>query len=85
MNFALLGNIAFDLLNAPTAFDERRSANYAEHAVLSGKPRLQAMGLDLTEITLQLKLHHQLAPVDERYQALIAAKEKQEALALVLG
>ena len=85
MNFALLGNIAFDLLNAPTAFDERRSASYAEHAVLSGKPRLQAMGLDLTEIKLQLRLHHLLAPVDERYQALITAKEKQEALALVLG
>ncbi|MGX2951626.1 phage tail protein [Ursidibacter sp. B-7004-1] len=85
MNFALLGNIAFDLLNAPSAFDERRSATYAEHAVLSGKPRLQAMGLELTEITLQLKLHHQLAPVGERYQALITAKEKQEALALVLG
>ncbi|HDR1428750.1 phage tail protein [Pasteurella multocida] len=85
MNFALLGNIAFDLLNAPSAFDERRAATYAEHAVLSGKPRLQAMGLELTEITLQLKLHHQLAPVDERYQALITAKETQEALALVLG
>lgn len=85
MNFALLGNIAFDLLNAPSAFDERRAATYAEHAVLSGKPRLQAMGLELTEITLQLKLHHKLAPVDERYQALITAKETQEALALVLG
>lgn len=85
MNFALLGNIAFDLLNAPSALDERRTATFAEHAVLAGKPRLQAMGDDLTEITLQLRLHHQLAPVESRYQALVTAKEKLEPLALVLG
>lgn len=60
MSYALLGNIAFDLLNAPSGLDERRSATFAEHQVLSGKPKLQAMGLDLTEITLQLSLHHQL-------------------------
>lgn len=85
MSYALLGNIAFDLLNAPTAFDERRSATFAEHQVLEGKPKLQAMGLALTELTLELSLHHQLGAVESRYQQLIAAKEKQEALALVLG
>lgn len=85
MSFALLGDIAFDLITAPTSFDEKRSASFVEHAVLSGKPRLQAMGDDLTEITLQLRLHYQLAPVEPRYQALINAKEKQAPLALVLG
>ncbi|TNG92252.1 phage tail protein [Pasteurellaceae bacterium USgator11] len=85
MSYALLGHIAFDLLNAPTVLDERRSAVYAQHDVLSGKPRLQAMGVALTEITLNLSLHHQLGAVDSRYQALIAAKESQQALALVLG
>lgn len=85
MSYALLGSIAFDLLNAPSAFDERRSALFAEHAVLDGKPKLQAMGLGLTEITLQLKLHYQLGNVESRYQALLTAKAQQEALALVLG
>lgn len=85
MSFALLGDIAFDLITAPTSFDEKCSATFVEHAVLSGKPRLQAMGDDLTEITLQLRLHYQLAPVEPRYQALINAKEKQAPLALVLG
>lgn len=85
MSYALLGNIAFDLLNAPTGLDERRSAAFAEHQVLSGKPKLQAMGLELTEITLQLSLHHQLGAVEARYQALINAKESQQALALVFG
>lgn len=85
MSYALLGSIAFDLLNAPTALDERRSAAYAEHQVLSGKPRLQAMGLDLTEITLQLSLHYKLGDVERRYQALVAAKANQQALALIMG
>ncbi|EXI62230.1 hypothetical protein MHD_10305 [Mannheimia granulomatis] len=84
-NYALLGNITFDLLNAPSAFDERRLASFAEHSVLAGKPKLQAMGLELTEITLQLKLHHKLGNVEQRYQSLLTAKETQEALALVLG
>ncbi|EIJ68062.1 phage tail protein [Pasteurella bettyae] len=84
-NYALLGNIAFDLLSAPTGFDESRSAVFAEHEVLSGKPKLQAMGMALTDVTLQLQLHHQLAPVENRYQALLTAQESQEALALVFG
>ena len=84
-NYALLGNIAFDLLSAPTGFDESRSAVFAEHEVLSGKPKLQAMGMTLTDVTLQLQLHHQLAPVESRYQALLTAQESQEALALVFG
>ena len=84
-NYALLGNIAFDLLSAPTGFDESRSAVFAEHEVLSGKSKLQAMGMALTEVTLQLQLHHQLAPVESRYQALLTAQDSQEALALVFG
>lgn len=85
MSYALLGNVAFDVLNAPTQFSERHSASFVTHEVLAGKPRLQAMGLGLTEITLQIALHHQLGSVDGRYQALLSAKNRQEALALVLG
>nr|DAX65177.1 MAG TPA: hypothetical protein [Caudoviricetes sp.] len=85
MSYALLGNIAFDLLNAPTGFDESYSANFVEHQVLSGKPRLQAMGVELAEITLNLHLHYKLGSVEGRYQELIAAKDSQQVLALVLG
>lgn len=85
MNYALLGHIAFDLLNAPTALDEKYSATFAQHNVLSGKPKLQAMGLELDELTLNLSLHYKLGDVESRYQALITAKQSQQALALVLG
>ncbi|KGQ56566.1 Phage protein U [Gallibacterium anatis] len=85
MSYALLGHIAFDLLNAPTALDEKHSATYAQHDVLSGRPRLQAIGNELTELTLNLNLHYMLGSVDGRYQELILAKENQQALALVIG
>lgn len=85
MSYALLGDIAFDLLNAPTSLDEKHSATYAQHDVLSGRPRLQAIGNELTEVTLNLSLHYMLGSVDGRYQALILAKENQQALALVVG
>lgn len=85
MSYALLGHIAFDLLNAPTALDEKHSATYAQHDVLSGRPRLQAIGNELTELSLNLSLHYMLGSVDGRYQELILAKENQQALALVIG
>lgn len=85
MSFALLGNIAFDVLNAPSRFDERHSAQFAEHAVLVGKPRLQAMNMGLSELNLTIQLHHSLGEVESRYQALKTAQASQEALALVWG
>lgn len=84
-DFALLGDIAFDLLHAPKTLNEKHQAVYAEHQVLSGKPVLQAMGLDLIEMTLTIGLNHQLGDVQARYQALIGAKKGLKPLALVLG
>lgn len=85
MSYALLGEIVFDVLNAPTALDDRQKAVYATHEVLSGKPVLQAMGLDLTELSLDVYLHHVIADVESRYQSIINAKDKLEPLALVMG
>lgn len=83
--FAMLGEMSFDLLHAPTALDERREVQYAEHQVLSGKPQLQAIGIKLREWSLSLRLHHQLGDVESRYQALVQAKEQMKPLALIFG
>lgn len=85
MSYALLGNVAFDLLHAPKEMSERQSATFAEHAVIMGKPQLQAMNLALAERTLALQLHHQLGNVESRWQTLMTAFESQEPLALVFG
>ena len=60
-------------------------ASYAKHEVLAGRPRLQAMGNELTQIRFGLKLHWKLGDVDAAYKGLIAAKAAQQAVSLVFG
>ena len=82
--YFMLGNIAFEPVNL-TEFSEQHTAEFAEHAVLKGKPRLQAMGEKLNELNFALRLHHTIGGVESRYQALLEAKAKQAALALIWG
>ena len=82
--YFMLGTIAFEPVNL-TEFSETHSAEFAEHTVLKGKPRLQAMGEKLNELSFAIRLHHKIGSVESRYQALLNAKAKQDALALVWG
>lgn len=82
--YFMLGNIAFEPVNL-TDFSETHSADFAEHAVLKGKPKLQAMGEKLTDLSFAIRLHHKIGGVESRYQSLLSAKAKQEALALMWG
>lgn len=82
--YFMLGNIAFELVNL-TDFNETHSADFAEHAVLKGKPKLQAMGEKLTDLSFAIRLHHKIGGVESRYQSLLSAKAKQDALALMWG
>lgn len=82
--YFMLGNIAFEPVNL-TDFNETHSADFAEHAVLKGKPKLQAMGEKLTDLSFAIRLHHKIGSVESRYQSLLSAKAKQDALALMWG
>jgi phage protein U len=53
----LLGAVAFDVLTGPSMMDESFSANFAEHPLIEGKPRLQWVGDNLNEVTWQLMFH----------------------------
>lgn len=83
--FAQLGDVKFELLNSFTNLEETHAATFAKHDVLKGRPRLQAMGNDLTELRFGIKLHWKLGDVDTAYKGLIAAKEAQQAVSLVYG
>ncbi|MDK4535364.1 phage tail protein, partial [Kingella kingae] len=48
--FAQLGDVRFELLNSFTSLEETHHTQFAKHEVLKGRPRLQAMGNDLTEL-----------------------------------
>lgn len=82
--YLMLGTIALEAIDV-TDFSENQTARFAEHQVILGKPRLQALAEDLTSFNLSIRLHHKIGGVERRYQALIAAKAKQEALALIWG
>lgn len=83
--FAQLGDVRFELLSSFTSLEETHAAHFAKHDVLKGRPRLQAMGNDLTELRFGVKLHWKLGDVDTAYKGLIAAKEAQQAVSLVYG
>ncbi len=51
------GSHEFKLLASPTAADYTKSANYAEHALIAQKPRLQFTGLNLTTLSLTFYFH----------------------------
>lgn len=82
--YCMLGNIAFEPVDL-TEFSETHAANFAEHDVLKGKPRLQAMGENLSEQNFSIWLHHKIGGVESRYQSLLNAKASQEPLALIWG
>ena len=85
MIYAMLGSIVFTVQNAPTALSENHRANFAEHKTIDGRPKLQALGTELTEINLSISLNYKTGGVESRYQALVAAKESQKALPLIFG
>lgn len=82
--YFMLGNIAFEPVHL-TDFSENHAADFAEHNVLKGKPRLQAMGEKLIELNFAIRLHFKLGGVESRYQSLLSAQAKQNGLALMWG
>ena len=83
--YAMLGDVRFDFLTSFNSFEEAHKALFGKHEVLAGRPRLQAMGNDLTTIKLSVRLHWRLGNPDTAYNGLLAAKESQQAQALVFG
>lgn len=83
--YAMLGDVRFEPLTGFTSLEADHAAVFAKHDVLQGRPRLQAMGNDLTTMRFSLKLHWKLGNPDTAYKGLLAAKESQQAQALVYG
>lgn len=57
MQFALLGDVQFELITYFDGLDGKFGVDYAEHARIEGKPRLQRVGDKLDEWSLKLKFH----------------------------
>ena len=55
--YAQLGDIKFEGLLGPNKVEDTFATDYAEHPLVENKPRLEAIGEKLQEMTLGMKLH----------------------------
>ncbi|MCS3806692.1 phage protein U [Chromobacterium alkanivorans] len=83
--FALLGDVQFDLITYFDGFESQFGVDYAEHALIDGKPRLQRVGDKLDEIRIQLSFHSQFCDPEQELIKLQTALRAHQAMALVLG
>ncbi|WP_296663507.1 phage tail protein [Paraburkholderia sp.] len=83
--FALLGDIQFDLIGYFDGFESTFGANYAEHGLIHGKPRLQRVGDNLDEIRIALSFHFKYCDPEAELLKLRTALAARQAMALVFG
>ncbi len=83
--FALLGDVQFDLITYFDGFESQFGVDYAEHALIEGKPRLQRVADRLDEIRIQLSFHIQFCDPERELAKLRQALGAHQAMALVLG
>lgn len=85
--FALLGNIRIGVSahTGPTASNEALKNDYAEHAVLEGKPVLQKMGEALDLRNLSFFFDETFCDPSAENAKLISAHKTQSPMALVMG
>jgi phage protein U len=81
-----LGDVIFDGINGPMEFSDKQEAEFAEHPLILGKPRLQFLGTKLEEITLKIRLHNRLQKSpDNLLSGLLKSMNQGDPLDLVVG
>lgn len=83
--YAQLGNIRFEGLKGFSNFSHERGVNYAQHELINGKPRLQAVGDNLDSISFGMYLHSEFTNPEADVEALRLAMQNREILPLILG
>ena len=83
--FAVLGEIEFDLLKGFDSLSVSQKTDYAEHKVITGKPKLQLTGDALDEIDIRLRFHCGFCDPTAEKKKLDDVRLKHEALPFVLG
>jgi len=83
--YASLGDISFEVVSGWTDFSATRSAHFAEHAVIEGKPKVQWVGDGLELLDLTIRLHAALGDPDYGMGQLRWRLTWHKAMALVLA
>nr|VFK17439.1 MAG: Phage P2 GpU [Candidatus Kentron sp. LPFa] len=85
MRFSILGDIQFELVHYFDGLDGRFGSDYAEHARIEGKPRLQWVGDRLDEWNIELAFHHAYCDPEREIVRLRRAQARHESLSFVLA
>lgn len=80
-----IGEISFEALFAPTSLEGTFATDYAEHALIGVKPRLQKTGDKLDEWRVGLRLHQRFCSPKESLDALQTLRTNGQAVPFVLG
>ena len=83
--YAVLGDVEFELITYFDGMEAQFGMDYAEHALIGGKPRLQAVGAKLDELRLQLAFHAAYCSPEAEVAKLKALVQSREARQFVLG
>ena len=83
--YAVFGEIEFELITYFDGMEASFGADYAEHALIGRKPRLQFVGEKLDEITIELAFHAKYCDPEAEFSKLKKAMQSREAGQFVLG
>jgi len=81
-----LGDIEFGILESPTSFGGKDAVNYAQHAIIGEKPRLQYTGAKLQTLAIKVYWHSSFEEdIEAKLEKLHIAMRDRKVLALVVG
>lgn len=83
--FLQLGKIPFDKAYTPNGISQKDESSYAEHALASGKPRLQPTGNNLEEISFTVQLRAEIVNIAATVLELKKSKDNFEVLPVLMG
>lgn len=83
--FAQLGDIRFDLITYFDGLNASKKIDYAEHATIEGKPKLQYIGEALETINIKLSFHADFCDPAGELRRLKDAASRYEPLPFVFG
>lgn len=83
--YAYLGDIQFDLITYFDSLESSSKINYAEHATIEGKPKLQYIGEALDEIIIKISLHTDFCNPEQELKKIKEAAKKYEPLDFIFA
>lgn len=83
--YAQLGNIVFEALKGFESLSDKRETQYAEHALIKGKPLLEKVGESLIEFSGSISFHVAFCNPEDEYKKLNDVRISGEVLPFIYG